>query len=679
MKIRLTIFALALGICASAQTPDNVYSVTACPAEDASTGMRISWAADTTVTNTFVLVTEENARNWRKALMVKPEQMELCTTFDSVYSKLADGSNFYEDVKFLKCGAAISDLKPDTQYKYVICAGDKAKKCKELSTVHHFKTAGASEWSACIISDYHSYPPLGGRLVAAMDMIGKVREYDPGMDWVLHVGDICAWGGSYSFWKRMYQEKPFEDWMWAGVNGNHDNMTRLYKLTNHFFRDTDYYPRNGYEGEEGVCYWFRYGDALFIMLNNEDMGGEEGLFPAQRWVKKVVTEQKASANPPQYIIVAEHYQWFNGRDGGYSQYNRWHELFDELGVDLALAGNNHIYVRTGALFDGKKTDGSYGTVYMQTSSADNERGQGFRDVPMKNADKIEYRFTEGGRTISAISMKVNPEGMKFALLDREGTILDEAYIPAKKEKVTKPDIRGNYLRDSLDVMAARCQDVLNAAYMAEKYLGTNDSIPGWEGFPVKLYEYWTGVDSRINAKKKALVYMLNPDARKMARWIVNAVYDVTGDVKYEDLEKVRKFIKWQSGGQFPVKGVVYEAMYKPGEYYPYIFKDGVTVYMKDEEHWKAADENPTEEQLQFYLNMSNSDLKDYTGRYGRIISTNREMYYNAGGTDKVGKDDERIQAWLDTVAKLYKEAWNSDRNFLIYAWTKYAFEHPDKY
>lgn len=228
-----------------------------------------------------------------------------------------------------------------------------------------------------------------------------------------------------------------------------------------------------------------------------------------------------------------------------------------------------------------------------------------------------------------------------------------------------------YLRDSLDAVASRCDNVLKAAYMAEEFLGEFKDVRDYEGFPVKLYAYHTGKDVYLKAQKKGLVYMLNPDGRKMARWIINAVWDVKGSVSFEDVEKIRKHILWQSGGQFPVRGVVYEAMYTPGFYEPYVFKDGVTVYIKDDA-MRADDKTCTEEQLQFYLTMTNADLKENTGRYARICSTNREMYKAAGGPDEVGtsNDGERIHAWLDTVRKLYLEAWTSERNFLIYAWAK---------
>lgn len=105
------------------------------------------------------------------------------------------------------------------------------------------------------------------------------------------------------------------------------------------------------------------------MLNNENMRSEEGLQKAQEWVKRVVAE-----NPARYKVVCEHYQWFFGASGKDSQYPRWSKLFDELGITLALAGNNHIYASTHPLYDGKVVEPGKGTVYIQTTSSDNERG-----------------------------------------------------------------------------------------------------------------------------------------------------------------------------------------------------------------------------------------------------------------------------------------------------------------
>jgi hypothetical protein len=226
----------------------------------------------------------------------------------------------------------------------------------------------------------------------------------------------------------MYNEKPFEDYMWAGVNGNHDNMTRGYhRTTNEFFRDAAAYPHNGYGNELGVCYFFKHGDVLFIMLNNESMKTEEGLKEAQEWVRKVVKE-----NPSGYKIVCEHYQWFYGENGKASQYERWCELFDELGIDLALGANNHIYVSTHPIYNGQPQ--AAGTVYIQTTSSDNERGvECDLSKPLEfNADKIKFRWSEGPQTVSGMYMKVSRKKLTLVLLNRHGEVLDTTEIYAKK-------------------------------------------------------------------------------------------------------------------------------------------------------------------------------------------------------------------------------------------------------
>ncbi len=403
-----------------------IYTVVTCPAENTGAGANISWAADTVCRQTLVEYTTVKDRNWKRRITKLPHRYR-CTTYNNIYSKLPNGENFYENALFDKCDAEIRGLKPNTEYKYRVI-GDK-----DTSRTHYFKTSGAKEWGACIISDFHSYTPLPKRTEAAMNMVDTVAAYGKRnngvVDWVLHLGDICAWGGSYSFWRSLYEEENYHKYMWAGLNGNHDDMTRKYFTTNRFTRDANFYPRNGYKGEEGVCYFFEYGDVLFIMLNSEQMRKDEDLQRAQQWVEEVLSSHKA-----RYKVVCEHYQWFFGADGRDSQYGRWSKLFDKYGVDLALSGNNHIYVRTNALYNGLETDGSKGTVYLQTPSSDNERGVECNNTvaPEYNADIIKYRWAEGSNTVGACHLKVTPKRMTVVLLDRRGNRLDSVDILAKR-------------------------------------------------------------------------------------------------------------------------------------------------------------------------------------------------------------------------------------------------------
>ena len=397
------------------------FSIVACPGENVSHQINISWATDTTIKSARLEYTLKKDANWRRSV-TKTIKGEICTVYDSIYSKTRKGADFYENAIINKYDAHLNNLKKSQDYKYRIITSD-------TSSVHYFKTSGNKEWSACIISDFHVYSPIYSRTKYAMEMIDTISKYSTPFEWVLHLGDITAWGASYSFWRDLYKEDNFHKYMWAGVNGNHDNMSRGYiKTSNEFFRYANSYPNNGYRGEEGVSYFFKYGNVLFIMLNNEAMKTEEGLKEAQDWVRDVVKR-----NPSQYKVVCEHYQWFYGADGKDSQYVRWNKLFDELGIDLALGANNHIYVSTEPIFNGTASKNGKGTIYIQAPSSDNERGVEFNSSePLKfNSDKIKFRWSEGANTIGAMYLKVNKKFMEISLIDRYGNSLDKTIIYSK--------------------------------------------------------------------------------------------------------------------------------------------------------------------------------------------------------------------------------------------------------
>lgn len=242
--------------------------------------------------------------------------------------------------------------------------------------------------------------------------------------------------------------------------------------------------------------------------------------------------------------------------------------------------------------------------------------------------------------------------------------------PLTAQNTTLNDLPESFRKDSFQILVAQCREVLSSAYMAQNLLEIRKDLPGWEGYPVGLYEYYTGKDIKKGVPKRGLVYLLNPTPEKLATWIATTCWEVKHSTDTLYLNKLAKFIRGQSGAQFPVQGVVYEDMYTKGFYEPYIFKDGVTVYVADST-MMPADKHCTDEQLNFYLHLTNADLKPNTGRYARICSTNRTQYYNNGGTVDVGDNDEnRSHKWLEVVRRLYQQAWDSDRNELMIAWAK---------
>ena len=350
----------------------------------------------------------------------------LCDSFDNTNSKLANNSNVVEKHRFEKHGYRLSNLKPDTDYSYRILTYDKKTGKETHSETRHFHTAGAKAWRAAVLGDFHHYSPEPHRLESAMGMLNVLDSVGNGISWVLSTGDECAWGGSLNFWTELSEQPGFMNYMWAPVEGNHDSMDEDKDKTDDFFRDSHYFPHDGYPGQEGTSYWFRYGDVLFIMLNNEGMLKAGTFQPAADWMEKVIT-----GNPSKYIVVVEHHQWLIGTDGTNGQLDRWRKLFDRLGVDLAISGHNHAYLRTYPLYGRQPVEEGKGTVYVVNSSSDNERGRKLKPIKA-NANLIAKRWSEGSHTVGGMLMDVNPQRIKMSLYDRYGNVQDSFTVPARR-------------------------------------------------------------------------------------------------------------------------------------------------------------------------------------------------------------------------------------------------------
>ncbi len=187
-------------------------------------------------------------------------------------------------------------------------------------------------------------------------------------------------------------------------------------------------------------------------------------------------------------------------------------------------------------------------------------------------------------------------------------------------------------------------------------------VPGWEGFPTVQCVY-TVQDKALHTNKTAAVILLDPDAARLARWMVNACQFAKGGVTTNNLKKLADHIMGQSGGQYPVRGIVYEDILPENDIHEiYCFRDGVTVKINGVEH--RSEKQPSPAEIEKSLTAPLADVS-WVGKYARIQSTTRENYQAAGGSEKVDGTN-----WLEISRKLYQKAWNSDTNELMMAWVK---------
>ena len=199
-------------------------------------------------------------------------------------------------------------------------------------------------------------------------------------------------------------------------------------------------------------------------------------------------------------------------------------------------------------------------------------------------------------------------------------------------------------------------------YMESKQV-KDAAVAGWEEFPTKRYTY--SVKDRDGTVKTADVVLLDAPAERIARWIVSALVEVKGSYEAEEGRKVFKHILAQSGGQFPVAGVVYEDILpEDGRNETYCFRDGVTVEVEGVEHRSTRPLTPPEVEA----SISGKVTRVFT--YARIQSTSPKQWIDAGGSPGVMHDGRSTEQWLEAVRAAYQKAWASDRNGLVVAWVK---------
>jgi hypothetical protein len=236
-------------------------------------------------------------------------------------------------------------------------------------------------------------------------------------------------------------------------------------------------------------------------------------------------------------------------------------------------------------------------------------------------------------------------------------------LAATSQPTTAPSSLTSAQADDADRLAKEFEQRLSKSRYMESGEASDVRIPGWDGFPIKRYHY--SVTDKDGIAKSADVVMLNPSAKQIARWIVQALSEVHGQYDPDAGRKIFKHILAQSGGQFPVAGVVYEDILpEDGKYEVYCFRDGVTVEVEGVKH--RTTEPLTADEIE--ASISGKLKRIFT--YARIQSTTPQQFIEAGGPADILKYGKPTPRWPEVIRQAYQEAWTSDRNALLVAWVK---------
>ncbi len=395
------------------------------PGVDCSTQMRFSWHS--TAASCVFHITTSNDTEFKDEVTYNVNGVYDDTTFtnDAMEEKI---SNYKYELN-------LSDLNPDTKYLYKISTGSN------VSDVYSFYTAGQSGvFNFIWASDDHVYTKTSSyeRVTYFKKLVSYVeKEID--FNLVIHSGDNVSNGGVYKTWQTSEDLGLYKDNVWASTIGNHEMYITGTSLTGSP-RDIFYQAMYNYPDDTGIedgTYCFLYNSVLFISLDSINASPDSKILAAQKeWFEKIV---QANEGKYQYIIVYQHYPWFNALTGSNSgpygvNRNTWKDLFDKYNVDLALAGDHHFAYRSKKIYNDEimEDDSELGTVYIGAPQI------GSRDRAMTDTKDLEYYnwrsddTKESDGTSGLTYFEVTTEGITGTLIDLSGKVLDKYTIKSRR-------------------------------------------------------------------------------------------------------------------------------------------------------------------------------------------------------------------------------------------------------
>lgn len=268
------------------------------------------------------------------------------------------------DVTEYSYKAKATDLEPNTDYYYQV--GSESGKVSETGT---FKTSGEAgdpfkfvhytdTQNAFWNENVRNEAAFGANtLMNALETAGDV-------DFVLHTGDVVETAEVEDEWVDLFGQSQsyFMQSAMAVASGNHDEYALNYgddPLTEKFNEHVNV-PAANDEIDGGSYYSFDYNGVHFVTLNTNDNKvsednpegkaiGEEQM----EWIREDV--EQARANGAEWIVLNYHKPLYS------KSYHSLQDedvqkvreeltaLIDELDIDLALQGHDHVISRTHSL------------------------------------------------------------------------------------------------------------------------------------------------------------------------------------------------------------------------------------------------------------------------------------------------------------------------------------------
>ena len=383
-----------------------------CPAEDSSTGVRIVWHSDS-------------------------PQCELCFGPEGGGKKPVAAEKTKSPVEYTgkadywRYRAEVRSLKPNTRYAYEVREPGGESVARSARTAPK-----GGDFDFLWIGDIHSTPSRPDKIKSVDRLLSRAEEMSAkrgGLSFILCTGDAVKHGQTYACWREWDRSRAMRDYMMAMIPGNKEYYRDEGKTRWHdrWFANARNNPGNGAPGLAGT-YWFLYGGVLFAGIDTLAIEGveidsavrETSRTRQRDWLERVA---KAQRGRYRFFVVFQHYPYFK-KEGpcSYGGYEFWRGTFDALGVDFALSGDEHAYVRTYPLRGGKKD--AAGTVYVVCPEIDSH----MEEPRLADGEGLVAACDENGSSYGACIFSVEGENMTLRYISPDGKVRDS--ISARRRR-----------------------------------------------------------------------------------------------------------------------------------------------------------------------------------------------------------------------------------------------------
>jgi hypothetical protein len=292
----------------------------------------------------------DSAKYSAPSISYSPVGQPLDSTVDSTIKNLGSPLASYTAYT-----TTLKDLNPGTTYQYRLNATALSAHGTPQtwqSPVYTFTTAPATDQPFTFLDFADSQGDSGTYADYWAHSLAAGLAAVPDAPFVLQNGDMADSGSHYPAWAQA-NGTLLSSVAFNPVVGNHDHGYQTV-LDDALVRTNTDLP-----GPFPFTYYFVYGDALFLNLNTFGAGASSSdVKKLATWIRQVVEAHGSDSDgTDRWLIVTEHKSPYGGRWAGSSVTSAGSfgsgtlrsgltPVYDELGVDLVLAGHDHNLIRS---------------------------------------------------------------------------------------------------------------------------------------------------------------------------------------------------------------------------------------------------------------------------------------------------------------------------------------------